>query len=1080
MSDVATQITQAVALLKKKDFQKAFAILHGLVSMSEKPASHKGIMAKLDDFVDFVLGSGQLPIIVRGAIILMNVSKDLNNCDAIGKRAILTIIKLIKELSELQTVEYSIMLLRNLVRTDVNRLLVKSTPGAVNDLVQTLVKYEPKVKSGTLNVVVNLVSCIGLLAGNELVAADMGKNDSLIPTLVKILKDYSSEEQLIVATLQALQYLAYYCEENGAKMCKYGLPNVLAPFISQSGNVGKVSSTLNVILAQNESNVQDLEQSGQSDGDSNDTLSILINQLRNDSDEDTQLRAITNIWSLAAKESNREVLRERLVTQELLRVLQTSSYVENIQESVGCLATMAQDPKTATLIAKQNGVPVMIRLLGVKDEYHIQLYAVTILGLMCILVDDALNDVRKYELIPRLKNLFKTSLAKEKELEGTEPKTKKVKEDVETVSNIITSLVRIFATFSREDDLCEEMEELGLLDTLIDIIAEGSNVQYGMEQADNDDSDAAILANAKKQEEESAKRAIKVAACTALWNMVNNERLKEKIYSREGTVDVMTMMLSEIDLSNSNSLLAKKNAGLSESELAELTKNANKNSNLDMSNLEALQKRLAIQSGVYKPDEGDEEDFELEPEELEEELEPEELEPAEFEPEELKPEAITEEVVELTPEEIVELTPAELEPEDIISQPVDENQLEEERKKKEERDRRRILLEKKREEKEKKREERRQKKRQERLEKKKKEVVQAEKDEEYRKKRAAKRLMIVKELRSTEESYVNALQKMKKEFMEPLLTTKRGLLPQDKIKTIFSDVGIIHMINRDFLRELNQLFDDIADLEANIEAKIGDLFLRRAATFKLYSNYVNNYDVAEMTMHDCLRKYKPFAQFLEEVSDKLLEEGLRQTDLASHLILPIQRLPRYSLLLSDLIKHSDADSSSSGYIFLQSALVEINRITSVVNENKRNDEFRERANEIGRKLGIKWLEKSRFSTWKRTEEKLPLYTYEKFRPTATRSKKMECTLYVLNDTIIIHKTDAASKKVYEIPLNDVRCDKKVADKDKQGLCLTIEDTRESQGPEESRVVFELVFPNRSLRDDIVQQVRNAKLNLHAA
>jgi hypothetical protein len=1083
MSDVESQITQAVTLLKKKDFQKASAILNGLVPMSDKPSSHKGIMSKLDDFVDFVLGSGQLPIIVRGVAILMNVSKDLNNCDGIGKRAILTIIKLIKELSELQTVEYSIMLLRNLVRTDANRLLVKSTPGAVNDLVQTLVKYEPKVKSGTRNVVVNLASCIGLLAGNELVAAEMGKNDTLIPTLVKILKEHSSEEQLVVATLQALQYLAYYCEENGAKMCKYGLPNVLTPFLSQSGNVGKVSSTLNVILAQNESNVQDLEQSGQSDADGDDTLSILINQLRNDSDEDTQLRAITNLWSLASKESNREILRERLVTQELLRVLQTSSYVENIQESVGCLATMAQDPKTATLIAKQNGVPVMVRLLGVKDEYHIQLYAVTILGLMCILVDDVLNEVRKYELIPRLKNLFKATLAKEKELEGTEPKTKKVKEDVETLSNIITSLVRIFATFSREDDLCEEMEELGLLDTLIDIIAEGTNVQYGMEEIDNNDSEADILANAKKQQEESAKRAIKVAACTALWNMVNNERLKEKIYSREGTVAAMTMMLSEIDLSNSNSLLAKKNAGLSESELAELTKNVNKNSNLDMSNLEALQKRFAIQSGVYKPDDGDGEDFELEPEELEEEQEPEELEPAELEPAELepaelKPKSIDEEVVELTPEEIVELTPAELEPEDIISQPVDKKQLEEERKKKEERDRKRIMLEKKREEKERKREEARQKKRQERLEKKKKQVAQAEKDEEYRKKRAAKRLMIVKELRSTEESYVNALQKMKKEFMEPLLTTKRGLLPQDKVKTIFSDVGIIHMINRDFLRELNQLFDDIPDLEANIEAKIGDLFLRRAATFKLYSNYVNNYDVAEMTMHDCLRKFKPFAQFLEEVSDKLLEEGLRQTDLASHLILPIQRLPRYSLLLSDLIKHSDADPNSSGYIFLQSALVEINRITSVVNENKRNDEFRERANEIGRKLGIKWLEKSRFTTWKRTEEKLPLYTYEKFRPTATRSKKMECNLYVLNDTIIIQRTDAALKKVYEIPLHDVRCDKKVADKDRQGLCLTIEDTRESQGPEESRIVFELVFPNRSLRDDIVQQVRNAKLNLH--
>jgi len=316
--------------------------------------------------------------------------------------------------------------------------------------------------------------------------------------------------------------------------------------------------------------------------------------------------------------------------------------------------------------------------------------------------------------------------------------------------------------------------------------------------------------------------------------------------------------------------------------------------------------------------------------------------------------------------------------------------------------------------------------------------------------------------------------------MEPLLTTKRGVLPQDKIKTIFSDVGIIHMINRDFLRELNLLFEDMSDLENNMEAKLGDLFLRRAATFKLYSNYVNNYDLAEMTMHECLRKYKPFAQFLEEVSDRLLEEGLRQTDLASHLILPIQRLPRYSLLLADLIKHSDADPSSSGYAFIQNALLEINRITNVVNENKRIEEFRERANEIGKRLGLKSLERSKSSTWKRTEDKLPLYSYEKFRPTATRSKKMECTLHLLSDILIVHRTDSLVKKiVYEIPLSDLKCDKKVADKDREGLCATIEDTRENATLEEPKVVFEVVFPNRTLRDDIVQQIRNTQLNYKA-
>ena len=88
-----------------------------------------------------------------------------------------------------------------------------------------------------------------------------------------------------------------------------------------------------------------------------------------------------------------------------------------------------------------------------------------------------------------------------------------------------------------------------------------------------------------------------------------------------------------------------------------------------------------------------------------------------------------------------------------------------------------------------------------------------------------------------------------------------------------------------------------------------------------------------------------------------------------------------------------------------------------------------------------------------------------------------CALPIL---LIVHRTDSLVKKiVYEIPLSDLKCDKKVADKDREGLCATIEDTRENATLEEPKVVFEVVFPNRTLRDDIVQQIRNTQLNYKA-
>jgi hypothetical protein len=1006
----------------------------------------------------------------------------VNRCDVIGKRAIPSVMKIIKNTVEPQTLEYTIGLLRNLTRTDANRILIKQVPGAVNDLVQVLIKNEPKVKSGSRNIVVHLLGCLGLLAGNEAMAQDMGKVEQLIPALINTLKNQSEDEAIVTTTLQALQYLAYYHEENGGTMIKQGLQQILTPFISKGGNIAKVSSNLKTILSQNEDNVQDLTGGSQQDADDDSTedpLAQLITQLRNDDDEDAQFRALQNIWTLASKESNREILRERNIPEEILRVLQTCSYVENIQEGSGCLATMCQDPKTATILSHQNGVPVMARLISVKDEYHIQLYAVTILGLIVILVDEALDEIRRYQMLPRLKNLFNVTMEKLKELEIVEPKNKKVMEQLEVVNDINTYLVRIFASLSREEDFSEELDELGLLDTLIDIVMDGKNVEYGFEDVEEEEEIDVekIKKQVDQQEREAQRKGLRVAACTALWNMVNNHALKSKIYAREGCAAVMTMMLSDIDLSNSNALLAKKSAGLSEEELANLTKSQNEQFELNLVDMEALKRRLIIQSGGDIDDYDS--DLELEPEELEPdelELEPEELQPEEVDlvPEELEP-------LELEPEAL-ELEPEELQPEEIIVDPEQHRLALEQRelikKEKEVRNQKRIELEKKRAEKEKRREERRVKKREERRKQKEAQKVTQEKDEETKRKRGIKRLMIMKEMKSTEESYVKALEKMKNEFMQPLLTTKKNLIPQDKIKVIFSDVSILHMINRDFMRELNTLFEDVPALEKNMESLVGDLFLRRASTFKLYSNYVNNYDTAEMTMHECLRKHKPFAEFLEQVSDKLLEQGLRQTDLASHLILPIQRLPRYSLLLSDLIKHSDADTNSSSYAFLQNALLEINRITSFVNESKRVEEFREKANELGQKLGLKWLQSTKTTVWKRTEKKIPYFTYEKFRPTATRSKKQECSLHLLSDTVIIVK-EGLGKKIIEIPLANLKCDKKFADKDREGLCAIFEDTTEQQQSDEVRLVYELVFDNRSMRDDIVQQIRNTQLDLKA-
>jgi RhoGEF domain len=73
-----------------------------------------------------------------------------------------------------------------------------------------------------------------------------------------------------------------------------------------------------------------------------------------------------------------------------------------------------------------------------------------------------------------------------------------------------------------------------------------------------------------------------------------------------------------------------------------------------------------------------------------------------------------------------------------------------------------------------------------------------------------------------------------------------------------------------------------------------------ASFFKMYSTYINNYDVA-MKRVRLLEAHTEFRAFIRACE---LQEGCRGLDLRSYLIQPVQRVPRYKLLLAELLKHT--------------------------------------------------------------------------------------------------------------------------------------------------------------------------------
>jgi len=186
---------------------------------------------------------------------------------------------------------------------------------------------------------------------------------------------------------------------------------------------------------------------------------------------------------------------------------------------------------------------------------------------------------------------------------------------------------------------------------------------------------------------------------------------------------------------------------------------------------------------------------------------------------------------------------------------------------------------------------------------------------------------IAEEILSTERKYVNAMGVCIRVFLEPLETQKK-LITQDEIRFIFSDIRPIHFFN-------TKLAEDLAERLGNWSPTqcIGDIFLKLMEFMKVYKLYVQNYS-RSLTLLDKLQRKNPkFSKFLEECKNHP-ESG--RLDLASFLIMPIQRIPRYELLLRDLLKRTWENHPD--YKDLVEAREKIQGVGQMLNEKKREAE----------------------------------------------------------------------------------------------------------------------------------------------
>ncbi|XP_023368732.1 FYVE, RhoGEF and PH domain-containing protein 2 isoform X1 [Otolemur garnettii] len=162
---------------------------------------------------------------------------------------------------------------------------------------------------------------------------------------------------------------------------------------------------------------------------------------------------------------------------------------------------------------------------------------------------------------------------------------------------------------------------------------------------------------------------------------------------------------------------------------------------------------------------------------------------------------------------------------------------------------------------------------------------------------------IVQELLETEQAYVARLHLLDQVFFQELLRTARSskAFPEEVVRIIFSNISSIYQFHAQFfLPELQRRLDDWM-----VTPRIGDVIQKLAPFLKMYSEYVKNFERAAELLATWTEKSPPFQEVITRIQSS---EASGSLTLQHHMLEPVQRIPRYELLLKEYVQKLPAQA----------------------------------------------------------------------------------------------------------------------------------------------------------------------------
>lgn len=194
-------------------------------------------------------------------------------------------------------------------------------------------------------------------------------------------------------------------------------------------------------------------------------------------------------------------------------------------------------------------------------------------------------------------------------------------------------------------------------------------------------------------------------------------------------------------------------------------------------------------------------------------------------------------------------------------------------------------------------------------------------------KQRKQRRTVAVELLETEKKYVEDLKLVRELFIAPL--RGKSFMKEADIRAVFGNLEELIKLNELILEELKQNITS----SSSVRMRVGDIFLRTAPFLKSYMPYCSNYQSALQALSKLQRKNDKFNAVVKTAQENPRCNGLT---LVSFLITPVQRIPRYELLLRELLKATHPTIPDHDDVV--KALAKIKEIAAFVNEGIRSME----------------------------------------------------------------------------------------------------------------------------------------------